>query len=419
MNGVNGVDVADARMVDAFARQFGAAPTHIVRAPGRINLIGEHIDYHLLPVLPMAIDREIRLLFRRRDDGIVRAVTLADDLSGTAFEIREAIMPAAVGDWSNYVRGAVQSLVLEQNARQGIDLLVSADLPIAAGLSSSSALVVGTGLAIACANGIRIDRLIFAGQMADAERYTGTQGGGMDQAVCLLAAEGHALYLEFHPFLVARPIPLPPGLQIIVACSLESAEKSGSSRTAYNERRTMGESARESVALALGLPADTGYDELVGVGERGLLVGKRILSGSALKTFRHVFTEAVRVGAAASALQCSDLVELGALMDASHDSLRTDLLVSTPDLDQLVKLARGAGALGARLTGAGFGGSVIALARSDQAGEICDAIARHYYLPRGILDPRDSGRLIVVRASRGATVSALPQGLPAQSMNRI
>lgn len=416
---MNEVDVANGRMVDAFTRQFGAAPTHIVRAPGRINLIGEHIDYHLLPVLPMAIDREIRLLFRPRDDGTVRAVTLADDLSSTVFAISEAITPAAVGDWSNYVRGAVQSLVLEQDARQGIDLLVSADLPIAAGLSSSSALVVGAGLAIASANGIRIDRLMFAGQMADAERYTGTQGGGMDQAVCLLAVAGHALYLEFHPFLGARPIPLPPDLKIILAHSLQSAKKSGSSRAAYNERRTMGESARKSVALALGLPADAGYGELVGVGEQGLLVGERILSGSALRTFRHVFTEAVRVGAAASALACSDVVELGVLMDASHDSLRTDLLVSTPELDQLVTLAREAGALGARLTGAGFGGSIIALARSDQAGEICDAIARHYYRPRGILDPQDSSRLLVVRASRSATVSALPQGLPAQSMNRI
>ena len=107
--------MANGRMVDAFTRQFGAAPTHIVRAPGRINLIGEHIDYHLLPVLPMAIDREIRLLFRPRDDGIVRAATLADDLSSTVFAISEAITPAAGGAWSNYVRGAVQSRVLEQD----------------------------------------------------------------------------------------------------------------------------------------------------------------------------------------------------------------------------------------------------------------------------------------------------------------
>jgi len=393
-------------MIEAFTGQFGAAPTHAVRVPGRVNLIGEHIDYHLLPVLPIAIDREIRVLFRLRDDGVIRALTLADDLPGASFEMSEHIPAAEAGDWSNYVRGSAQSMVREYGARRGIDLLISSTLPRAAGLSSSSALVVAAGLAIATVNDIEIDRIAFAMQMAEAERYTGTQGGAMDQAVCLMAESGHVLHIGFRP-LMARSIPLPPGLRIVVAHSLKSAEKSGQAKAAYNHRRLVGESSRQTVSLALGLSSDTAYRRLISIGEKALTAAFESLSGQALAYFRHVFTEALRVKAAVEALESSNLTVLGELANESHESLRADYQVSTEELDELVMLARVAGAYGARLTGAGFGGSMIALVSADQAGPVRSALARGFYRPRGISNPENSGVLLDVQASDGARVNPL------------
>lgn len=398
--------VVDTGLIEAFTGEFGATPTHVVRSPGRVNLIGGHIDYHHLPVLPMAIDREIRLLFRRREDGRVRAMTLADDLPGVAFELSETIPAGETGDWSNYVRGVAQSMVREQDVTSGIDLLVDSTLPIAAGLSSSSALSVGAGLAIARANKIDIDRVTFAGQMAEAEHFTGTHGGGMDQAVCLLAESQHALYVEFQP-LRARPILLPSGLQIIVAHSLENAEKSRDVQAAYNERRLVGESARKAVSATLGLLPDTGYRNLVDIGEPALQVATEVLSGHAADCFRHVFREAGRVMTAVDALESADLFTLGELVNDSHESLRSDYKVSTPALDELVTLARNAGALGARLTGAGFGGAMIALVSAEQAGSIRSALASGFFHPRGVSDPEDAGVLLEVQASGGASVESL------------
>lgn len=230
----------------------------------------------------------------------------------------------------------------------------------------------------------------------------------MDQAVCLLARAGHALYVAFRPVAV-RPIPIPSGLSIILADSLVRAEKSGSALAAYNERRETGERARASMASALELPRSTSYADLVARDGDVLGPAGDVLSGSALKYFRHVVSEARRVKQAAAALQAADLVTLGELVDASHESLRADYAVSTPELDQLVTIARGAGALGARLTGAGFGGSMIALVTRERLGHVSDALARDFYRPRGIADPVDADRLLMVRAADAARVEDLPQ----------
>ena len=393
---------------EEFERLYGVPPTHVVRAPGRVNLIGEHIDYHGLPVLPMALDREIRLLFRARVDPVVRASSLAGDLPPTSFEVGPGIPPADAGDWSNYLRGAAQSLANIQGARHGIDLLVHSTLPTAAGLSSSSALAVGAGLALAQANGIRVVPLGFAEQMAHAEQYVGTQGGGMDQAVCLLARAGQALHVAFRPLSV-RPIPIPSDLRVIVAHSLARAEKSGSARASYNERREIGRSAGASIVSALGLPQGSGYRDLVDRDRDVLEVAADVLSGSALRYFRHVVSEAHRVRQAVAALEAADLVTLGELVDASHESLRDDYAVSTPELDQLVAIARDAGALGARLTGAGFGGSMIALVTPERLPNVREALEHDFYWPRGVSNPTGADRLSLVQAGDGACVEALPQ----------
>jgi galactokinase len=395
---------------EEFERLYGAAPTHVVRAPGRVNLIGEHIDYHGLPVLPLALDREVRLQFRARVDAVVRASTLARGLPAATFELGHRIPPADAGDWSNYVRGAAQSLTNIQGAERGIDLLVHSTLPMAAGLSSSSALAVGAGLALAQVNGVHVEPLGFAEQMAEAERYAGTRGGGMDQAVCLLARSGHALYMDFHPLSV-RPIPIAADLRVIVADSLVRAEKSGAAKSSYNERRETGESACASMVSVLGLPQGSGYRDLIDLDRNVLELACDILSGAALRYFRHVISEARRVRRAAAALQAADLVTLGKLVDASHESLRDDYMVSTPELDQLVRIAKDAGALGARLTGAGFGGSMIVLVTPERLRHVRDALEHDFYRPRGISHPIGADRLLPIRSAGGACVEVLPQAI--------
>ncbi|MDH3297630.1 MAG: galactokinase [Gemmatimonadota bacterium] len=396
----------DPQLIAEFRRRFRAAPSHVVRAPGRVNLIGGHIDYHGLPVLPVALDRDVRLLFRPRTDGVVRAQTCAAGLAGASFELATRIPSAELGDWSNYVRGAAQSMVLERGVDRGLDLLVNSTLPMAVGLSSSSALAVAASLALARVNDLELDRVEFAGQMAVAERYVGTQGGGMDQAVCLLALAGHAVYVEFLP-LTVRPIALPSDLRVVVAHSLERVEKSGVARAAYNDRRRNGELALALVASHLGLAPNTSYGELINQGDIARQAAAQVLSGSAAGCFRHVVSEARRVAEAVAALESGDLVTLGGLMDASHESLRENLEVSTPALDELVAVARRAGALGCRLTGAGFGGSAVALVAADRVDDVYAALAKEYYQPRGVADPVSAGSLFTCRASGAATVETL------------
>lgn len=390
---------------DAFASRFGGEPTHVVHAPGRVNLIGGHIDYHGLSVLPIAIDRGIDLHFRPRPDPEIRAVTLQPGQPGASFEISASIPSAEGGHWSNYLRGPAQSLAREGEVRTGLDVLVASTLPPSVGLSSSSALAVAMGLAIATANGIEVDREPFAGQMADAERYTGTLGGGMDQAASLLGAEGHALHMHFSPLRV-EAIAVPPGVEFIVAHSLETASKSGSSRSDYNERRQRGEAALRIVVDALDMPPGSGYSDLLAVdGLPDRCAG--LLRDLERKYFRHVVTEGRRVVRAVEALRASDLRALGALMCESHESLRADYGVSTANLDELVSIAMGAGALGARLTGAGFGGAVIIVAEADLAPSVLSSLTAAFYEPRGGFSPGQSGHLFRVRPSGGARVTRL------------
>jgi galactokinase len=380
-----------------FLTESKFSPTHVVRAPGRVNLIGEHIDYHHLPVLPIAIDREILLHFRTRPDRLVRACSTAPSTAEVSFELGREIPTGPPGDWSNYLRAAAQSLVRSHGVDRGMEV---------AGLSSSSALVVATGLALAEVGGVRIAREDLASQMAEAERYTGTRGGGMDQATCLLAREGHALHLRFAP-LRARPIPVPAHARLIVAHSLERAEKSGAAQEAYNTRRRVGEDARETVARKLGLAADTPYRVLAEDPARALDASAAVLEGSSRAYFRHVLTEADRVDRAVEALEARDVDVLGALMNASHESLRVDYEVSTPGLDELVEIAREAGASGARLTGAGFGGAIVAIAQPDAVDTVLGALRTRFYVRRDIPDPDARGLLLTVRPSAAAAVVEL------------
>jgi galactokinase len=378
---------------------------HLVRAPGRVNLIGEHIDYCGLSVLPMALRQGVRIEFHPRSDREMRLVNRDPRFAPSTFAVSDCIPPAAAGDWGNYARAAVQALAQRFPDLRGVDALVESDLPIAAGLSSSSALLVAMALAMLHANGVSVASLELMDLLGRGERYVGTAGGGMDQAIILGARAGCASRIDFHP-LRLTPTAVPAGWQFIVAWSLVHAEKSGPARQAYNERPRQCDEARRLVAARLGQREDITYPGLLGAApvEQLLALAGATLSGVLPRRFRHVVTEGTRVRQAEAAMAAGDLAAFGRLLDASHQSLRDDYEVSHPELDRLVELAREAGAAGARLTGAGFGGSIVALCRVERAPEVVAALRERFYAPRGAAD--DVGRhVFMAEPSGGAEVT--------------
>ena len=357
-------------------------------APGRVNLIGEHTDYNGLPVLPIAIDRAIRIDFRISGDPMVRLDSPVARFAPFAFQLKRPIEAAEQGDWSNYVRAAARGLMGHGvRLERGIEGTVTGDVPVASGLSSSSALVVASALALLKANGVEVPRIELAALMARAERFVGLEGGGMDQAACLHGEVGHALRIEFEPLRVTK-VAVPAGWRWVVGSSLVRAEKSGGAREAYNERARQCREALERVggrAMAQrgAAPLPT-YPGLLARSEAVELLGDaaRILTPTLMRRFRHVVTEGRRVARAEAAMRAGDLPYFGELMVASHESLRGDYEVSTPELDEMVAIALEAGAAGARLTGAGFGGCAVALCNQRTVGPVMDALAARFYAPR-------------------------------------
>ena len=329
------------RALAGFQDAFGYAASGVAFAPGRVNLIGEHIDYHGGPVLPAALSRGVTVVWGQRPDGRVSAISASptgEPLYPRAEFDLDALGEAADGGgWENYLKAA--ATMVTGDSQVGADLLVTSTLPEASGLSSSSALVVGTGLALLSANrqlGELTDarRLELATRCAEVERYVGTAGGGMDQAASLGGREGCALRIDFDP-LRWRTLPFPGHLSLIVAHTGVRAEKSGAAQARYNEIRA---SHRQP------------------------------------EVAEHIRTEIHRVSQFEAALQAGDARVCGELMNASHTSLRDRLRVSHPALDELVAVARNAGAAGARMTGAGFGGSMVCLADVALTSSILEAL---------------------------------------------
>lgn len=409
-----------ARFMEAFP---DAKKTSIARAPGRVNLIGEHTDYNGLPVFPMAIERDVVIIFAPRRDRRVNIINTSYWFPPRSFDISKRIRPYAHGNWGNYAKAAAQALQeVARRQMKGFDACVMGDVPSGAGLSSSSALVVAMAVALAGANGLSIDRRDLAELLAHGEKYVGTEGGGMDQAVSLLAEPGKALKIDFFP-LQTVPVPLPHDYSLVICNSMVAAEKSGKAREAYNGRVI---ECRLGVALLgqiladrlgpekdltmlgglRGLTAeeqDAAIDQLpdgaVSLKEVARRVGMtaaslrenalRLRSGEIAREpregfkvkqrVRHVLTEGRRVEVARHALEAGDIEAFGQLMNESHESCAKDYEISLPELDALVEICRRAGALGARLTGAGFGGCVVALVGDRDIPDFISAIVEEYY----------------------------------------
>lgn len=369
----------------------------MVFAPGRVNLIGDHTDYNGLPVLPMAIDRGIRLVLRARPDHQVSLDNLNPNFPPTSFALGGVVPMEPLGHWSNYPRAAATTLGATLGIRTGMDCLVESDLPVASGLSSSSALLVATALALLEVNDVRPDPTALMASLAAAERLVGTEGGGMDQAVILGGKSGHALRIDFTPGLALRPVPIPTSWRIVVASSMVEAAKSGLAREGYNRRVA---ECRE----ALGRLGAAGFPELMIDEARTLSLAKVRLSETLYRRVRHVLTEGRRVEEATAALAAGDMAGMGRLLAASHASLRDDYQVSCPALDELVVAAEQAGAVGARLTGAGFGGCIVALADELMANQVVDGIWERFYQPRRIPESVRGEVLFSATAAEGAGV---------------
>jgi galactokinase len=347
--------VSEAGEVRAVFRELfdGGSGVRCFRAPGRVNLIGEHTDYNGGFVLPMALERAATVAAAPREGRRVRAhsVNLGETVE---FDLDRPGRPRR-GLWLDYVEGVARALIRRGASLCGADLVVSSDVPAGAGLSSSAALEVSVGMALAAVSGARVGplELALAGQEAE-HTYVGTMCGIMDQLTSARGRAGHALLIDCRT-LETTPIPLDTSETAVVVCDTHVRHELASS--AYNERRADCERGVELLRAVLpNIKAlrDVSVEDLERYGA--------LLPETVLRRCRHVVTENARTLAAAEALRAGRTDELGRLMWQSHESLRDDYEVSCAELDALVETAAGVGGvLGARMTGGGFGGSTVNL----------------------------------------------------------
>jgi galactokinase len=344
-----------------------------VWAPGRVNLIGEHIDYHGLSVFPIALRRRVNVRFRPRTDR--RIVAESAVYGHRKFEWSESLTPVAAGDWENYLRAAAQAIAGKWGVMSGVAATVTSDLPAAAGLSSSSALLVAFTLALLQANRYDASFEELMEILPEGEHFVGTRGGGMDHAAALASKAGCATLIEFAP-LAVRHVPVPRDWHFLVAHSLQTAEKAGAAREEYNLRRAAGVTALARLGL-------NSYRDAL---SHSTALARKLDAGPERDSFLHTTSEALRVRAAVEAMERADGDAFGRLLTESHASLRDRLRVSCVALDRLVGAAMDSGALGARLTGAGFGGCAVVLCRSDDAAKVRRGLIDRFYAGRPEFD---------------------------------
>ncbi len=340
------------------------------RAPGRVNLIGEHTDYNGGFVLPMAIERGTTVAAARREDR--KILVRSANLNQTGEIDLNEPEQARRGSWLDFVEGVARILERREVKLSGAELLIDSDVPTGAGLSSSAALEISVGLALTEISGSPVDRiqLVLAGQAAEHE-FVGAKVGIMDQYVSALGRREHALLIDCRS-LEASQIPFAGSDAAIVICNSNVKHELAASE--YNTRRAECEKAVE--ILQQFLPAiaqlrDVSVDDFQQYAEH--------LPEIVRKRCRHVVTENERTLNAAEALKKNDFAEFGRLMWLSHASLRDDYEVSCRELDLLVEIASGCeGVLGGRMTGGGFGGSTVNLVRKDLVEDFTEIISDRY-----------------------------------------
>jgi galactokinase len=361
-----------------FRERYRREP-RMARAPGRVNLIGEHTDYNDGFVLPVAIDRYCLVAFEANRDRLLRGYSLAEE------EEREMPLDglAPSGSWLDYAAGTVLAHIETGTEIPGMDFVVGGDLPIGAGLSSSAAFELAVARAVAFLSGaaFRPENEARLSQRAEND-FVGVPCGIMDQMAIALAREGTALLLDCRD-LSFEHVPIPESFRVVV---LDTGTRRKLATSAYEERRK----SCEDAARLLGVPKlrDATPDSIAALPE------------SLRSRARHVVEENRRTLEMARALAESDGSRVGRLMAESHQSLRTLFEVSSPALDAMVKIAsRHPAAVGARMTGAGFGGSAVALVHSKEAESFVREVSSEY-----VRETANPGRLHVCRAVSGASI---------------
>lgn len=376
---------------EAFQKIFGSPPDVVVRAPGRVNLIGEHTDYNSGFVLPAAIDRYVWFAGRPRSDRTVRAHSV-DFADAVEFSL-DVIERDAKHPWSNFLRGVSKYLEEGGHRLRGADLAFGGDVPREAGLSSSAAVEVGAAAFWKKLMGLRLEPVdaIKLARRAENE-FVGVPSGIMDQFISALGRQHHALFLDCRD-LKFRHVPLKGDVKIVVC-------NTGVKRAlAHSEYEVRVAQCREAVEQfrKMGMQIDSLRDVKLG----DLIKYGKNLDKLPLKRASHVVTENDRVREAVKVLEQGDLKFFGKLMNASHKSLRDDYEVSSQELDVLVDVAqRLPGVLGARMTGAGFGGCTVNLVQRDAAEAFTQVIQEGYRKALGL-----RAEVYVCEASDGALIS--------------
>jgi galactokinase len=360
--------------VSTFAEVFGTEPDSSWRAPGRVNLIGEHTDYNDGLVMPIALPNQIVVTASARTDG--RFAVATNGQAGVIEFSLDELEPNSVADWAAYPAGAAWVLREAGYAIGGANLLVDSDLPSGAGLSSSAALLCATSVALLGLHDIEVDPAEVARLAQKAEnQYVGAPVGLMDQMASMCCTDGHALYFDIRAMSTDQ-IPFDPAADGLALLVVDVKAPHRHVDGEYAARRK----SCEQGAAELGVPAlrSVAFDDL----DDALA---RLSDDVVRRRVRHVVTEIRRVEQAVELMHAGRLRDVGPLFTASHVSLRDDFEITVPELDVAVDAALAAGALGARMTGGGFGGCIIALVEADAAESTLAAIekafAEHGFTP--------------------------------------
>lgn len=337
-------------LADRFTREFGTSPAGVWQAPGRVNLIGEHTDYNEGFVLPFAIDRTARVAVGPRADSTVRLLSTYGD-QGTVTASLDSLEPGSAKGWTKYPLGVMWALRERGIDVPGIDLLLDSDVPLGAGLSSSHAIecAVVTALNDLTGAGLAAEDMVLATQRAEND-FVGAPTGIMDQSASLRGAKGHAVFLDCRDQ-NASLVPFETEPAALVLLVIDTKVQHSHADGGYASRRASCELGAEVMGVKALRDLQVGdLEEASG-----------LLDAVTFRRVRHVITENDRVLQTVERLSAEGPGAIGALLDASHASMRDDFEISCPELDLAVDTARANGAIGARMTGGGFGGAAIAL----------------------------------------------------------
>lgn len=378
---------------EKFTAVYGHRPEGIWRAPGRVNLIGEHTDYNMGYVLPFAIDKNALVAVRRKSEREPGAQVLdfastygpGGRLPVTSLRVDE-LVPRAVPGWTAYPAAVLWVLgQLDGVQLGGLELLVDSDVPVGSGLSSSHALEVATIVALNDLYDLKLSSIEMAQLTQRAENeFVGAPTGIMDQSASLMSHAQHALFLDCRS-MESQAVPLPLAQNDAVVLVIDTRVEHSHVDGGYAARRASCEQAAEVLQVA-SLREISSVDELESIGDP---VAKR--------RAKHIVTENRRVLDAVLALRAGDLAAVGKLLCQSHESMRDDYEISSEELDAAVEAALGAGAIGARMTGGGFGGSAIALIKREQIEQVSQAV-RGAFDRAGYVEPN----IFTVIADEGA-----------------